>query len=131
MMARPHLSEVKILLIEGHPALREAITEYLSYHGAEVRSYPNPNDAIAAGTDFCPDILLCELKIPNQEALLLLKQLRRSTSGTDSKVMAVGLSSLHATAAEPKALSAGFDAVLHKPFGPAQLLQLLSRLLAH
>jgi CheY-like chemotaxis protein len=63
-------------------------------------------------------------------AFLLLEQLRRSTSGTDSSIRAVGLSGLSSSVAERKIRSAGFDAVLQKPFGPADLLQVLSRLLS-
>jgi DNA-binding response OmpR family regulator len=129
MMARPRLSDVKIVLVERHLALREAMTEYLCHHGAEVRSYGDPNDATAA-IDFSPNILLCEIKIPTDRAFLLLEQLRRSTSETDSNIRAVGLSGLTSSVAERRILSAGFDAVLQKPFGPADLLQLLSRLLS-
>jgi two-component system, OmpR family, response regulator len=86
MMARPLLSDIKIVLIEGHLALREAITEYLCHHGAEVRSYGDPNDATAAAIDFSPNILLCEIKIPTESAFLLLERLRRSPSGTDSDI---------------------------------------------
>jgi DNA-binding response OmpR family regulator len=128
IMVRPQLADVKILLIEGHPALREAVIKYLSYQGAEVRSYSNPDDA-SAGIDFCPDILLCEITIPAQSAFLLLKNLRHSVNRTDFKISAVGLCGLSSSATERRALSAGFDAVLRKPFGPAELLQLLSRLL--
>jgi DNA-binding response OmpR family regulator len=130
MMARPRLSNVKIVLVEGHLALREAMTEYLSHHGADVRSYANPNDAAAAATDYSPSILLCEIRIPTEMAFLLLEQLRRSTSGTDSNIRAVGLSGLTSSVAERKILSAGFDVVLRKPFGPADLLQVLSNLLS-
>jgi DNA-binding response OmpR family regulator len=129
MMARPRLSDVKIVLVEGHLALREAMTEYLCHHGAEVRSYGDPNDATAA-IDFSPNILLCEIKIPTERAFLLLEQLRRSPSETDSNIRAVGLSGLTGSVAERRILSAGFDAVLQKPFGPADLLQVLSRLLS-
>jgi len=129
MMARPRLSDVKIVLVEGHLALREAMTEYLCHHGAEVRSYGDPNDATAA-IDFSPNILLCEIKIPTDRAFLLLEQLRRSTSEPDSNIRAVGLSGLTSSVAERRILSAGFDAVLQKPFGPADLLQVLSRLLS-
>jgi|SRR5258708_40344301 DNA-binding response OmpR family regulator len=129
MMARPRLSDVKIVLVEGHLALREAMTEYLCHHGAEVRSYGDPNEATAA-IDFSANILLCEIKIPTERAFLLLEQLRRSTSETDSNIRAVGLSGLTSSVAERRILSAGFDAVLQKPFGPADLLQVLSRLLS-
>jgi len=129
MMARPRLSDVKIVLVEGHLALREAMTEYLCHHGAEVRSYSDPNDATAA-INFSPNILLCEIKIPTERAFLLLEQLRRSTSETNSNIRAVGLSGLTSSVAERRILSAGFDAVLQKPFGPADLLQVLSRLLS-
>jgi DNA-binding response OmpR family regulator len=128
MMVRPRLADIKILVIEAHPALREAVTKYLSYQGAEVRSYSNPDDA-SAGIDFCPHILLCEITIPAQSAFLLLKNLRRSVNRTEFKILAVGMFGLSSSAAERSALSAGFDAVLQKPFGPAELLQLLSRLL--
>jgi DNA-binding response OmpR family regulator len=130
MMARPQLLDVKILLIEGHLALREAITEYLSHHGAEVRSYGDPNDVAAAAIDFSPNILVCEIKSPSERAFLLLEQLRQSTTGTGSIVRAVGLSGLTGSVAESRILSAGFDAVLQKPFGPVDLLQLLSGLLS-
>src|SRR5258708_15557324 len=116
MMARPRLSDVKIVLVEGHLALREAMTEYLSHHGAEVRSYGNPNDATAVAFDFSPTILLCEIKIPTEAAFLLLEQLRSSTSGTYFNIRAVGFYGLTSSVAERKILSAGISSELHKHF---------------
>jgi DNA-binding response OmpR family regulator len=127
MMVRLQLTDVKILLVEGHPALRDAMSEYLSYHGAEVRSFSNPNDAATIGIEFCPHILLCQ--IPAQGALLLLENLRRSANRSDFKILAVGLSGVSASAIERSVFSAGFNAILQKPFGPTELLQILSRLL--
>lgn len=129
MMTRPRLSEVKILLVEGHPALRKAMTEYLSHHGAEVQSHGDPNDAALVVPAFSPNLLLCEIKIPTDGAFQLLERLRQFTSGTGSKILAVGLSGLSSSGAERRIRFAGFDAVLYKPFGPAELLELLCLLL--
>jgi CheY-like chemotaxis protein len=48
----------------------------------------------------------------------------------DPRMIAVGFSLLSGSTIERRALSAGFHAVLEKPFGPADLLQLLCRLLS-
>ena len=130
MMPRPRLSEVKILLVEGHPALREAVREYLCIQGAEVKACRNPHDARAVVATFSPHLLLCEIKIPAEEAFELLEEIHRIANETDPRIVAVGLSLLSGSTIERRALSAGFHAVLQKPFGPADLLQLLCRLLS-
>jgi CheY-like chemotaxis protein len=48
----------------------------------------------------------------------------------DPRMIAVGFSLLSGSTIERRALSAGSHAVLEKPFGPADLLQLLCRLLS-
>ena len=67
--------------------------------------------------------------MPAEGAFKLLERVRQSTSGSDSRTLAIGLSTLGGAPAERRALSAGFDAVLQKPFGPADWIQLLDRLL--
>ena len=130
MMPGPRLSEIKILLVEGHPALREAVREYLSIQGAQVRAFQDPRDALAVVATFSPHLVLCEIKIATEEAFELLEEIHRIANETDPRIIAVGLSLLSGSTIERRALSAGFHAVLQKPFGPADLLQLLCRLLS-
>ena len=130
MMPGPRLSDVKILLVEGHPALREAVREYLSIQGAQVKAFKDPRDALAVVATFSPHLVLCEIKIATEEAFELLEEIHRIANETDPRIIAVGLSLLSGSTIESRALSAGFHAVLQKPFGPADLLQLLCRLLS-
>jgi len=130
MMPGPRLSDVKTLLVEGHPSLREAVREYLSIQGAEVKAFSDTRDARAVVATFSPDLLLCEIKIPAEEAFELLEEIHRIATETEPRIIAVGLSLLSSSTIERRALSAGFHAVLQKPFGPADLLQLLCRLLS-
>jgi len=128
-MIRPQLSGIRILLVERHLVLSQAMAEYLSYLGAEVRTYHEPNEAFPVISDFRPHLILCDLTFPEEAAFKALARARQLSSEIDFKISVVGMSTLNAYAIERRAFSAGFDGVLQKPFGPTDLVHLLARLL--
>src|SRR5260370_16376096 len=130
MTLRPRHSEIKHLLVEGHPALREAVREYLSIQGAQVKAFKDPRDALAVVTTFSPHLVLCEIKIATEEAFELLEEIHRIANETDSRIIAVGLSLLSGSTIERRAPTPAFPALLQKPFVPPVPLQLLCRLLS-
>src|SRR5262249_31380833 len=82
--ARDHITDkARLLLVEDSAALAEATAEYLQFLGLDVCIAGNGKDALQAVGLFRPEIVLCDLRLPDMSGLDLLQALRlnRDTEG--------------------------------------------------
>jgi DNA-binding response OmpR family regulator len=78
----------RLLLVEDHVFLAEATAEFLRLSGFDVSIAVNGEDALEAVRTFRPDIVLCDLSLPDMSGLDLLRMLR-SNSDAKEAVLAV------------------------------------------
>ena len=76
---------------------------------------------------FRPDVLLLDLSMPGMDGFEVCRQIKRDPVIRDTKVVVMAAQSLDA---EPRAMEAGADGFLSKPFEAATVYGLLARLLA-
>jgi CheY-like chemotaxis protein len=82
-MTRPYFpfsdagGTVRLLLVEDHAGLAEAMQEFLQSEGFEVRLAASGREALAA-TAFQPDVVLCDLNLPDMGGLEVLSALRKN-----------------------------------------------------
>jgi DNA-binding response OmpR family regulator len=117
-------SDMRILLVEDHPALREVIADHLTARGFVVDAFASGRDALAAVAVVDYDAAVLDLGLPDMDGLDLLTEIRNRTHR--------GLPTLLATARDAlpdriRGLDAGADDYLVKPF---DLLELEARLRA-
>lgn len=56
----------KLLLVDDEKSSRLAIEEYLSAQGFEVRSVADGDEAVAAGLEMAPNVLVCDWLLPGE-----------------------------------------------------------------
>jgi DNA-binding response OmpR family regulator len=110
----------KVLVVEDHHAIARGLLENLEMEGFEVRVSRDGIDAIQAVATWVPDLVLLDLMLPKRSGFDVLAAMR--TGGADMPVMVV--SARGSEAEKVRALQAGADDYVVKPFG---LMEVLAR----
>src|SRR4051812_24719338 len=107
---------VRVLVVEDDVDNRDALEALLALEGAEVRTAASAELAMQLLDTRSPQVVASDIALPNRDGYWLLRQLRawQQRQGVDVKTLAV---TAHASTSDrTRALDAGFDSYLCKPF---------------
>jgi CheY-like chemotaxis protein len=68
---------LRLLLVEDHELLAEVTAEFLRVAGLEVRVAATGSDALSMIVDFRPDLVLCDLNLPDMSGVEIARALRK------------------------------------------------------
>lgn len=114
-------SPVRVLLIEDDPDLAEATAEFLKLEGLDVQIAASGRDALDAAPAFHPQLVLCDLRLPDMSGLQVIQGLRSHPA--TQKTYMVMLTAMRAPAEQP-----GVDAFISKPITSDAVQALLQKL---
>ena len=117
----------RILIADDYDDNRELLRLMLEGAGYGVRETRDGHECVAAARAELPDLILIDLSMPVLDGWATLKELR-----ADERTRAIRCIAVTALAAEQdrqRALGAGFDAYLSKPYRSKDLLNLVERTL--
>ncbi len=123
------IAGVRILLVEDDSGTREALTEILSLRGADVRSASSAALATALFDTFRPDLLVCDIAMPDEDGYSLLRRIRARGDGHGGDTPAIALTALAGEEDRRKALDVGFQAHVAKPADIDRLVAAITRVL--
>jgi CheY-like chemotaxis protein len=106
-------SSKRILIVEDDTDEAEALKESLQLKGGEVRVALTGHDAVAQAKSFRPDIVFCDIGLPDMDGYEVARQLR-----ADADLRSIRLFALSAYALpkhREQARRAGFEEHLTKP----------------
>jgi two-component system KDP operon response regulator KdpE len=109
--------QANILVVDDERVVLEALSAILGGHGYRVRTAPNGPMALDAITSERPDLVLLDLAMPGLSGVEVCRRIRGY-----SHVPILVLSALADEAQKVKALDAGADDYVTKPFGADELL---------
>ncbi len=127
--ALPKLPGVRVLVVEDDPDSRRLLTRLLRRSDAEVRDVGSAAEAVAALEDFAAEMVVSDIAMPSEDGYSLMRRLRLSPEPRIRNVPALALSAFARPEDKSRALSAGFQAHIAKPYEPFDLLTLLVELL--
>ncbi len=113
-LATRSLEGLKILLVEDEPSTREVLTVMLQSFGAEVKSVDSAVEAINEIEIFCPDILISDIAMPNEDGYSLIRKIR-SLNSAFAQIPALALTAYADQKDIRYSISAGFHSHLSKP----------------
>jgi response regulator RpfG family c-di-GMP phosphodiesterase len=118
-------NDLRILLVDDEPALRELLR--VTFEGAEVtvREAATGEEALDALADELPDAMVLDLRLPGIDGSELCRRVRRDPRMC--RLPIVVLSGGDEPELE-RARKAGADEVVRKPFSPLDLLSIVERL---
>jgi len=121
------LSGVRVLVVEDEPPAREQLLKVLRLAGAEARAVAGSTEALAVLDAWRPDIMLSDMSLGGDDGYVLIRAVRSLPAERGGCLRAAALTE---RAPVRKAVAAGYDAELAKPFEPVALLATVARLVA-
>lgn len=106
-----------ILVVDDDPHILLALRLALQSRGYVVRAVPNGPSALAAAQDARPDAVVVDLAMPRMDGVEVIERLR-----TWTRIPIIVLSAHTDEANKVRALDAGADDFIDKPFGNEELL---------
>ncbi|MEO5902078.1 MAG: response regulator transcription factor [Ilumatobacteraceae bacterium] len=111
----------RVLIVDDEPQIRRALMLNLRVRGYDVDEAESGEQALERIADHPPDIVLLDLGLPGRDGISTLELLRRW-----SDVPVIVLTARDDDATKVRALDAGADDYITKPFGMAELLSRLA-----
>ena len=121
------MAPARILIADDYDDNRELLRLMLEGAGYSVRETRDGSECVAAAREELPDIVLIDLSMPVLDGWATLRELRADER--TRKVACIAVTALAAEQDRQRALDAGFDAYLAKPYRSRDLLALVEHLL--
>jgi two-component system KDP operon response regulator KdpE len=119
-------ANASILLIEDEPQMRRFLRVTLQGHGYRLYEAVSGEQGIVEATTRNPDVVLLDLGLPDMDGIDVTKKFR-----SWSEVPIIVISAREQEEDKVKALDAGADDYLTKPFGASELLARIRVALRH
>jgi two-component system nitrogen regulation response regulator NtrX len=115
---------IKILVVEDEAVVLQTLQLILKQHGYEVRGARDASEALTVGPEMHPDILLCDINLPDKDGIQVALQLKHLLPNLRVVLLSGEISSAELLD-EAKQRGYNFE-VLAKPTEPPQLLRVLA-----
>lgn len=126
MAVKPRsLVNIKVVVVEDHPDIRQAIARFLSDQGAQIFAAKNAFEGLRLVREIQPDVVLSDLKMPGRSGFELLADIQDFSRSLGRTIPVIAMTA-HRYKQEETA-AAGFRMHLEKPFTPDQLLATIDR----
>jgi CRP-like cAMP-binding protein/FixJ family two-component response regulator len=110
----------KILLIEDDTVMRENTAEILELANFDIQTAENGKKGVTLAKEFCPDIIICDIMMPELDGYGVLHMLSKEPS--TSAIPFIFLTAKAEKSEVRKGMELGADDYLTKPFEETELL---------
>ena len=116
----------RILIADDYDDNRELLRLMLESAGHDVRETRDGSECLAEIARDLPDVALLDLSMPVLDGWQVLAELRRD--GRTHRLPCVAVTAFASERDRERALAAGFDAFISKPFRSKDILEVIARL---
>jgi PAS domain S-box-containing protein len=127
MLSLPRLEGVHVFAVDDEPDARDLLRRVLEGQGAKVTSFASAEDALAALKTTKPTVLVCDIGMPKMDGYQLIRTLRAEESRRE-RIPALALTAFARAEDRKRALVAGYQAHLAKPFDVGELILVVADL---
>ncbi|MBD2447200.1 PAS domain S-box protein [Nostoc sp. FACHB-152] len=125
------LNGIKVLVVDDDADSREFVAFVLEQEGANVAMAGSAIEALAALSQFQPNILLSDIGMPQIDGYMLLQQVRKLPPEKGGNIPAIALTAYAGEINEKQAITAGFQKHISKPVEPDDLVTVIAQLLTN
>jgi CheY-like chemotaxis protein len=108
-----------VLIVDDYDEGREICAEYLAFHGYEVATAEDGEEALAKAWALAPDLILLDIALPKVDGWEVARRLRADPATAKTAILALTAHALGEL--RKKALDVGCDGVVTKPVIPREL----------
>ncbi len=114
------LAGLSVLVVDDIEDARETLRILLQHLGAKVAVARNGREGLVMVRDAGPDLVLCDLRMPEMDGFEFMRELQRATPPAHPPVVAV--TAMATDTDRLRTLEAGFEAHINKPYDEAAIL---------
>jgi CheY-like chemotaxis protein len=127
--ARKGAGRLRVLLVEDNADLAAAMERLLRREGLEVRTALSGQEALVVRPDFEPQLILCDMSLPDMGGLEVIRKLRSSTAAFKTHVvMVTARSEREIRAYNRGAKEIGVEEFISKPVTAEVVRRLIAKL---
>jgi hypothetical protein len=123
-----HLTGLRILVVDDQPDIRDIVAFILEQAGAAVSVAASAPEALNLMEQFIPDLLICDIGMPDIDGYMLMRQIRRLPPEQGGKIPAIALTAYAGEFDRRQALQVGFQKHMSKPVEPEELVKAIVNL---
>jgi CheY-like chemotaxis protein len=124
----PDIAGATVLVVDDEPDARDLVQRVLEDRGAVVVTAVSSDEAMALLDQIDADLLICDIGMPGTDGYQLMRRLR-SNGSIARRIPALALTAFARPEDRKKALLAGYQSHLSKPFDIAELVITVGALL--
>jgi CheY-like chemotaxis protein len=117
--------KTRVLVVDDVVDNRLILARVLTGFGFSCKEVESGREALECLDEFCPDVVMTDLRMPGMSGIELIRRLRQTESTRRISIIAVSASVFEQTRRE--ALEAGADGFLAKPYMDLELQDVLAR----
>ena len=118
-----------VLVVDDDADTREMLASVLDAAGARVHAAASAEEALGLGLEAPPDAIVSDIAMPGQDGYDLIRHLRAAL-GPHVPRARIALTAFAGSGDHERALAAGFQRHITKPFDPLALVALLEEMLS-
>ncbi|EAZ92591.1 hybrid sensor histidine kinase/response regulator [Crocosphaera chwakensis] len=122
------LKGIKVLAVDDNEDTRHLLKMLLISYGAETNVVASGIEVLANLKTFDPDVLICDISMPEMDGYTLLQQIRVLPDAQGGKIPAIAVTAFTHYEDRQKALAQGFQEHIPKPLNPEMLATAIARL---
>jgi CheY-like chemotaxis protein len=124
----PILAGVRVVIADDDPDALELMKTILEEYGADVATAGSAGEVLDVLQQGRPDVLISDIGMPDADGYALLRKVRAPDTGERGMVPAIAVTGYVSAGDRHRALAAGYQLHLAKPFDAAELITAVARL---
>jgi PAS domain S-box-containing protein len=124
----PCLNGLRILVVDDNADTLGLISFILEQCQAQVTTVTSASEALAALSQFKPNILISDIGMPGEDGYSLIQRIRTLPAELGGQIPAAALTAFAGESERNRALTAGFQMHISKPVEPAELVAAVVKL---
>jgi PAS domain S-box-containing protein len=120
------LTGLRVLVVDDESDAREVVSRALTECGASTAAVGSAREALEVLADFKPDVLVSDLRMPDEDGYTLIRRIRALDSGAGA-LPAIALTGLAHPEDRRRALTAGYQSFVPKPVEVDELAAVIRR----
>lgn len=124
----PPLAGLRVLVVDDEPDTLTMLRVMVEGLNAQVKCCASAAEALEALDEWKPDVLVSDIEMPDEDGYQLIRKVRERDKASGGQIPAVALTAYARTEDRVRALSAGYQMHLAKPFEPAELAAVIASL---
>jgi len=122
------LAGIKVLAVDDNEDARNLLHILLEMHGAQVKTVDSGMAMLESIETFAPNILLCDIAMPDMDGYTLLKHIQALPSQQNHSTPSIALTAYAQEEERQKSLEIGFQRHITKPVDPETLVDAIVEL---